>query len=101
MSARIPIVVSAAFAERNGLEFGAEVDVRFAGTGRYLLGEVSSIVPAVPTAGRRLGALEADLGVIFMHNQGYSDMCGHGVIALATVAVAQGLVPRSVPEVDV
>ena len=36
----------------------------------------------------------ADLGVVFMHNEGYSDMCGHGIIALATVAVAQGLVPR-------
>ena len=44
---------------------------------------------------------EAELGVIFMHNEGYSDMCGHGVIALATVAVAQGLVPRSVPETRV
>jgi Proline racemase len=25
---------------------------------------------------------EADLGVLFMHNEGYSTMCGHGVIAL-------------------
>ncbi len=40
----------------------------------------------------------ADLGVIFMHNEGYSDMCGHGVIALATVAVAQGLVKVNEPE---
>lgn len=40
---------------------------------------------------------DADLGVIFMHNEGYSSMCGHGVIALATVAVAQGLVPPSTP----
>jgi len=43
----------------------------------------------------------ADLGVIFMHNEGYSDMCGHGIIALATVAVAQGLVSRSTPETRV
>ena len=43
----------------------------------------------------------ADLGVIFMHNEGYSDMCGHGIIALATVAVAQGMVPRQVPETRV
>lgn len=41
---------------------------------------------------------DADLGVIFMHNEGYSDMCGHGIIALATVAVAQGLVATSSPE---
>jgi proline racemase len=44
---------------------------------------------------------KADLGVIFMHNEGYSDMCGHGIIALATVVVAQGLVPRKVPETRV
>ena len=43
----------------------------------------------------------ADLGVIFMHNEGYSDMCGHGIIALATVAVAQGLVPVAAPETRV
>jgi len=43
----------------------------------------------------------ADLGVIFMHNEGYSDMCGHGIIALATVAVAQGLVATSTPETRV
>ena len=40
----------------------------------------------------------ADFGVIFMHNEGYSDMCGHGIIALATVAVAQGLVEVTTPE---
>ena len=44
---------------------------------------------------------EADVGVIFMHNEGYSDMCGHGVIALATVLVAQGTVPRQEPETRV
>jgi proline racemase len=33
-----------------------------------------------------------------MHNERYSDMCGHGAIALATVAVAQGLVAVSSPE---
>lgn len=44
---------------------------------------------------------EADFGVIFMHNEGYSDMCGHGIIALASVAVAQGLVPVTVGETRV
>jgi len=34
----------------------------------------------------------ADLGVIFMHNEGYSTACGHGVIALVTVAVQNGLI---------
>ena len=44
---------------------------------------------------------DADLGVVFMHNEGYSDMCGHGIVALATVVVAQGLVARRVPETRV
>lgn len=40
----------------------------------------------------------ADFGIIFVHNEGYSDHCGHGVIALATAAVALGWVPRTTPE---
>lgn len=34
---------------------------------------------------------ESDLGVLFTHNDGYSTMCGHGVIALATVAFETGM----------
>ena len=34
----------------------------------------------------------ADLAVLFMHNEGYSTMCGHAVIALGRYAVDQGLV---------
>jgi proline racemase len=30
-------------------------------------------------------------GVLFMHNQGYSTMCGHGVIAVTTIALERGL----------
>src|ERR671939_493939 len=30
---------------------------------------------------------DGDLGVLFMHNEGWSTMCGHGIIALATVAL--------------
>ena len=44
---------------------------------------------------------QADIGVIFMHNEGYSDMCGHGIIALATVAVTQGLIEATTPETRV
>lgn len=40
----------------------------------------------------------ADFGVIFIHNEGYSDHCGHGIIALATAAVQLGWVMRSAPE---
>jgi trans-L-3-hydroxyproline dehydratase len=37
----------------------------------------------------------SDAGVLFMHNQGYSTMCGHGVIAVVTIALQEGLlVPR-------
>jgi trans-L-3-hydroxyproline dehydratase len=33
---------------------------------------------------------EADVGVLFMHNEGYSTMCGHGVIALVTTLLKTG-----------
>jgi trans-L-3-hydroxyproline dehydratase len=37
----------------------------------------------------------SDAGVLFMHNEGYSTMCGHGVIAVVTMAIERGLiVPR-------
>src|SRR5712691_5322161 len=36
---------------------------------------------------------EADLGVLFMHNEGYSTMCGHGIIALVTALLETGAFP--------
>lgn len=39
----------------------------------------------------------ADLAVLFMHNEGYSTMCGHAVIALGRYAVDQGLVAAVEP----
>lgn len=33
-----------------------------------------------------------DFGVIFLHNEGYSTMCGHAIIALATLAAKMGWV---------
>lgn len=44
---------------------------------------------------------DADFGVMFIHNEGYSDHCGHGIIALASAAVQQGWVVRSIPETRV
>jgi trans-L-3-hydroxyproline dehydratase len=41
---------------------------------------------------------EADLAVLFMHNEGYSTMCGHAVIALGRYAVDRGLVAVREPE---
>lgn len=35
----------------------------------------------------------ADVGVLFMHNEGYSTMCGHGVIALVTALIDCGALP--------
>jgi trans-L-3-hydroxyproline dehydratase len=43
----------------------------------------------------------ADFGIIFLHNEGYSDHCGHGVIALSTAAVELGWVQRQIPETRV
>lgn len=34
---------------------------------------------------------DSDVGVLFTHNEGYSTMCGHGVIALATAALETGM----------
>jgi proline racemase len=39
----------------------------------------------------------ADLAVLFMHNEGYSTMCGHAIIALGRYAVDQGLVTALEP----
>ncbi|HEX5164846.1 MAG TPA: proline racemase family protein, partial [Thermomicrobiales bacterium] len=35
---------------------------------------------------------EADYGILFMHNEGYSTMCGHGIIAVTTILVETGQV---------
>jgi trans-L-3-hydroxyproline dehydratase len=31
-------------------------------------------------------------GVLFMHNEGFSTMCGHGIIAVVTMAIERGLI---------
>ena len=40
----------------------------------------------------------ADFGVLFLHNEGYSTMCGHGIIAVATVVLETGMIPAREPE---
>ena len=35
---------------------------------------------------------DADFDVFFMHNEGYSTMCGHAIIALVKLAIETGLV---------
>jgi proline racemase len=44
---------------------------------------------------------EAQIGVLFMHNEGYSTMCGHGTIALATALIETGAIPCVGPETPI
>ena len=44
---------------------------------------------------------EADIGILFMHNEGYSTMCGHGIIGIAKVALETGLLPMVEPETTI
>ena len=40
---------------------------------------------------------DADMTVLFMHNEGYSTMCGHGIIAITTGLIEEGLFPATAP----
>ncbi len=40
---------------------------------------------------------DADACLLFMHNEGYSTMCGHGVIAVTTALIEEGLFPATEP----
>lgn len=44
---------------------------------------------------------DADFGVLFLTNEGYSTMCGHGVIALTTALLETGMMPRKEPYTEV
>jgi trans-L-3-hydroxyproline dehydratase len=44
---------------------------------------------------------DAHFAVLFLHNEGYSTMCGHAVIALGRWAVDSGRVPAVEPETEV
>ena len=35
----------------------------------------------------------ADFGVLFLHNEGYSTMCGHAIIAVSTLAIQMNWIP--------
>lgn len=37
---------------------------------------------------------DGDLGVLFLHNEGFSTMCGHGVIALSRVLLDTGMIDK-------
>ena len=40
----------------------------------------------------------SDLSVLFIHNDGFSTMCGHGIIALTKVVLDTGMLPAEAPE---
>jgi trans-L-3-hydroxyproline dehydratase len=43
----------------------------------------------------------SDLSVLFIHNAGFSTMCGHGIIALAKVVLETGILPITGPETTI
>ncbi len=43
---------------------------------------------------------DGDVGVLFLHNEGYSTMCGHGIIGLVTVGLECGLLDPARLETD-
>ncbi len=43
----------------------------------------------------------SDFGVLFLHNEGYSTMCGHGIIALTKVAVQTGMIESTEPIIEI
>jgi proline racemase len=44
---------------------------------------------------------DADIAVLFMHNEGYSTMCGHGIIALTQGLIEEGLYPATTPQTEI
>ncbi len=42
----------------------------------------------------------SDLSVLFLHNEGFSTMCGHGIIALTKVVLDTGILPATEPETE-
>jgi proline racemase len=41
---------------------------------------------------------DSDFGILFIHNDGYSTMCGHAVIGITTLAIQMGWVAATAPE---
>ncbi len=63
--------------------------IMFEPRGHYDMYGVLPVEPDLPGA---------DLAVLFIHNEGYSTMCGHAVIALGRWAVDSGRVTKKTPE---
>lgn len=41
---------------------------------------------------------DGDFGILFLHNEGYSTMCGHAIIAISTLAVKMNWIEVTSPE---
>lgn len=39
----------------------------------------------------------SDFGVLFLHNEGYSTMCGHGIIGITKIVLELGMIPKVSP----
>ncbi len=44
---------------------------------------------------------DGDFGILFLHNEGYSTMCGHAIIAISTLAVEMNWVEVTSPETHI
>jgi trans-L-3-hydroxyproline dehydratase len=44
---------------------------------------------------------DADFGVLFLHNEGYSTMCGHAIIGVTKAVLETGAIPIQSPETAV
>jgi trans-L-3-hydroxyproline dehydratase len=43
----------------------------------------------------------ADMGILFLHNEGFSTMCGHGIIGVTAAALETGMLPAAEPETTI
>jgi trans-L-3-hydroxyproline dehydratase len=43
----------------------------------------------------------ADFGILFLHNEGYSTMCGHGIIGIVKVVLETGFIQKTAPETTI
>ena len=44
---------------------------------------------------------DGDFGILFLHNEGYSTMCGHAIIAISTLAVEMNWIEVTSPETHI
>lgn len=44
---------------------------------------------------------DSDFSVLFLHNEGFSTMCGHGIIGVTTAVIECGAIPANSPETTI